>query len=228
MSEAESEADAFIYLVSHDLRSSVRALSELPVWIEEDLAETGVELPEAVQSSIALMHRHTGRLDNMLADLLAYSRVGRKQETADVVFEKVFEEAKAKLPGAARFDITTHFNHLGARMGVQDAATLFFSIMENVVKHAGDAAGRMMVSAKQKAGVLTLELHDDGIGVAPELYQRAIAPMVTLRSRDEIEGSGMGLAIAGKIAAHYGGKLALSPSRFGQGLCVSVTIHPSK
>ena len=64
------DAEEFIHLVSHDLRGSIRALLELPEWIAEDIEESGLEVSPSVLSSIALMKRHTQRLDRMLFDLL--------------------------------------------------------------------------------------------------------------------------------------------------------------
>ena len=64
------ELDEFIYLISHDVRGSVRALLELPQWIAEDLQEAGIPVDGSVATSIEMMNRHAGRLDRMLVDLL--------------------------------------------------------------------------------------------------------------------------------------------------------------
>lgn len=66
------EFEDFIYLISHDVRNSVRALIELAQWIADDLAEAGVKIEGQVAETIDLMNTHTGRLDRMLVDLLTF------------------------------------------------------------------------------------------------------------------------------------------------------------
>jgi len=81
------DIEDLIYLISHDVRSSVRALLELPNWISEDLEEAGFPVQGQVAASIELMNRHTSRLDRMLVDLLTYSRIGRMQSVQTLFLE---------------------------------------------------------------------------------------------------------------------------------------------
>ena len=79
----------FIYLISHDVRNSVRALIEVPVWITEDLQDEGYKIQGQLAEHIGLMNTHTRRLDRMLNDLLVYSRIGRMQLPVDVDLAEV-------------------------------------------------------------------------------------------------------------------------------------------
>ena len=94
------DIDDFIYLMSHDVRASVRALLELPQWIADDLLEAGIEVTGPVADSINMMNRHTARLDRMLMDLLAYSRIGRMQDVVRVDLAAALEDVMTglKLP----------------------------------------------------------------------------------------------------------------------------------
>lgn len=80
------EFEDFIYLLSHDVRNSVRALVEVPQWIKEDLIANGHSISGSLAENMELMDTHTRRLDRMLTDLLVYSRVGRMQAMRSIRF----------------------------------------------------------------------------------------------------------------------------------------------
>ncbi len=221
--ENAQDIDEFIYLISHDVRASVRALLELPQWIADDLKDAGVEITGPVAQSIELMNRHTARLDRMLMDLLAYSRVGRSGEVGRVdiaaCLDQVLEEAP--LPKGIRLqrDITA------AQMMTreQDLSLCWHALIGNAVKHHHTGQGLICVAAHHEGASIRLSVGDDGPGIAPRWHAKALCPMTTLRPRDEVEGTGMGLAIVSKLAAHYRGEVRLS-EREGGGLRVELVL----
>jgi light-regulated signal transduction histidine kinase (bacteriophytochrome) len=81
------ELEDVVYILSHDVRGSVRGLLELPQWIKEDLVEQGYEITGSLAQCFVLMIPHMSRLDRMLIDLLEYSRVGRKQSMRTIDLE---------------------------------------------------------------------------------------------------------------------------------------------
>ena len=211
------DIDDFIYLMSHDVRASVRALTELPQWIAEDLAEAGVEMSGPVGQTIEMMNRHTARLDRMLVDLLAYSQVGRMQDVARIDINAALNEVLAglPLPDGMRLVRDTECSHLV--MGTQDMGMLWSALISNAVKHHHSETGTICISTKAEGPLIRLSVSDDGPGIAEKHYAKAIGAMTTLRPRDDVEGSGMGLASVRKIAAHYGGHLELSRASQDQG-----------
>lgn len=226
--EARSDTqdiDDFIYLMSHDVRASVRALLELPQWIAEDLRDAGVEVSGTVAQSIEMMNRHAARLDRMLIDLLAYSRIGRLQDMVRVDLDAALEEVLSglKLPEGITVTRALECRHL--MMGEQDAMLLLSALVGNAVKHHDTAQGRITVSTRHDAGMIRLTVCDDGPGIPHHLHTKALAAMTTLRPRDEVEGTGMGLAHVRKIAEVYGGTVSLADvSGGGTGLRVDLVI----
>lgn len=203
--------DDFIYLMSHDLRGSVRALMELPNWIAEDLDEAAVDVPTSVITSIEMMKRHTARLDQMLVDLLAYSRIGKFQEVAcvdlDAVLSRVLDGLQ--LPEGLRVQRDIICSH--AIIGEQDVQLLLRALIDNAVKHHYAATGTVRISTRAEGSMIRLTVSDDGPGIPEKYYAKALGALTTLRPRDEVEGTGMGLANVNRIALHYDGYVALSP-----------------
>jgi len=223
-SRGSSDIEDFIYLISHDVRGSVRALLELPQWIEEDLKESGIRIDGSVATSIDLMNRHTGRLDRMLVDLLAFSRVGRLQATQEIDLETALDDVLEEMKIPSGFRITRDLRGLKVVIGDRDLPTLLSALISNGIKHHDQDTGCIDVTARQQENEVILQVCDDGPGIEETFHERVFAPMTTLRPRDEVEGSGMGLANTRKIAAHYGGGARLvSPSR-GRGTTVEVRL----
>ena len=224
-SDAAREFEEFVYLISHDVRSSVRALIELPQWIVEDLEEAGVPITGSVASSIEMMNRHTGRLDRMLVDLLTYSRIGRMQNVVrndlGLTLDQVLEEVKVPSDFVLVRDLVVDQLTLGER----DVLTLFGALIQNAVRHHDKSSGRIIISTTQEGAHFVLRVADDGPGVAEKFRERVFGVMQTLRPRDEVEGSGLGLSNVRKIAEVYGGHASIGASPFGRGACVEVRIH---
>lgn len=218
------DIEDFIYLISHDVRASVRALLELPQWIAEDLEDAGFKLEGPVAASIDMMNRHTGRLDRMLVDLLTFSRVGRMQDMRrnDVAaaLETVLEEVK--LP--AGFTISHDLRCSHVMMGDRDILTLLDALIQNAIKHHDKPSGLVHVTTAQKGDEVIIGVADNGPGIPAEFRERVFGAMRTLKPRDEVEGSGMGLANVSKIASFYGGAARILESPFGRGALIEVRV----
>lgn len=223
-SGVSQDIEDFIYLISHDVRASVRALLELPHWIEEDLEEAGVKVEGSVAASIELMNRHTGRLDRMLVDLLTFSRIGRMQELRINHLHDVLDQVLEEIQVPAGFAVIRNLDCDRVEMGDRDVSTLFDSLIRNVLKHHDKPSGQIVISSAQQGGKMRLSVADDGPGIPPEYRENVFGAMRTLRPRDEVEGSGMGLANVRKIAALYGGAADIRDSPYGRGILVEVTI----
>lgn len=205
--ETEQEFDKFVYLISHDVRASVRALIELPQWIEEDLAEEGREIPPAVARSIQMMNTHTRRLDRMLNDLLVYSRISRMQTFRANNLNEAIDTVLAQLTVPEGFSIDRDVNGHSVYMGDRDVLTMLFASISNSIKHHDQDTGKIGISAQAGSGELVLTISDDGPGIEPKYRDKVFEAMAMLKPRDEVEGSGMGLTHIRKIVMDCGGKI---------------------
>jgi signal transduction histidine kinase len=197
--------EEFVQLLSHDVRNSVRALFELPQWIKEDLIAEGYLIDGSLAENFDLMEIHTRRLDQMLLDLLTYSRVGCKQTVQSVSLVDAIQHVCAQLSIPKGFQITSNLKCKSIHMGDRDILTLLSALVSNAIKHHDRDDGAIHISSRQSGDECIISVHDDGPGIPEQHRSRVFDVMTTLNSRDEVEGSGMGLAIVRKIVEFYGG-----------------------
>ena len=219
--------DDFIYLISHDVRNSVRALLELPHWIEEDLVDAGYQVTGPLAENIALMNTHTRRLDRMLYDLLIYSRLGRMQSVKRLDLNQCLDQVLQNLKVPAEFKVIRRIEAKTATMGDRDILTLLSALISNAIKHHDKDGGEIIVTTHDEPREFVLSVSDDGPGINEEFRERVFGAMTTLKPRDEIEGSGMGLANCRKIAALYDGRISMSDGSDDGGTRIEVRIPNS-
>lgn len=197
----------FIHLISHDVRNSVRALIEVPQWIVQDLEDMGVKIEGNLGEDLGLMNTYTQRLDRMLHDLLVYSRIGRMQAMSLVDLEEAVDLVcqEIRIPPGIRLEVDLQQKTLC--IGDQDVMTLLTSLMSNAIRHRDEQTSLIRITSWQEGRDTVLTFADDGPGIDPHFQEKVFAAMTTLKSRDEVEGSGMGLAHVRKIVNHYGASL---------------------
>lgn len=215
-----SEAERFLYAVTHDLKSHFRALRVIPEWIAEDLQAAGITLPAEVAEHLRMLQSRTAGLDRMLEALTTLSRVGRGAEPAeDHPLDALVQAAWGAEPrGVARLRLQLPAPSPMVHGPRGDLLRLFAALLSNAVVHDPGPAPRVTVTATRRGARLDLRLCDSGPGIDPAFHRKVFAPLQTLRPQDETGGSGMGLAIAGKVVRGLGGAITIAGP--GPGCCL--------
>ena len=221
--QERAKLEEFIYLVSHDVRACLRALCEVPQWIREDLESDGYDLGVSVGQSLDLLETNTARLDQMMRDLLEYSRVGRMQSSATSSISVQLKKAMQQMGDEHHNKIDMSLGVDRFPIGTEDLHRALCALLGNALKHHDRNHRETLVMSKCEGERVILRVSDDGPGIEAKYRERVLQPMTTLRPRDEVEGSGMGLAIANKVAGHYGGKLEFREGLNGRGLGVELS-----
>jgi PAS domain S-box-containing protein len=205
LESSNRELDQFAYVASHDLKAPLRAISHLATWISEDAQAV---LPAASQEHLAKLHRRIKRMEQLLDDLLAYSRAGRMEyppERVDVA--ALVKDIIETLAPPSGFTVTVHEpmpTFVTARTPLE---TTLRNLIANAIKHHDRPDGHVHVTAQDEGDVVTFTVTDDGPGIAPEFHQRIFEMFKTLQPRDQVEGSGVGLAIVKKTVETRGGTI---------------------
>lgn len=225
-SDAEqSSVDAVIYHITHDLRAAMRALMILPDWIDEDLGQAGIVVPETVKDHLTLLRTQTKRLDRMMLDLREYSRIGRLADSSTIVdFDAMLREICTDLSLEERFEISMDLQISKLRGPRNDLMRMFTAILENVRKHHDKRSGCISVTSHAQASGLTIDIADDGPGIDSRYHKKVFEMMTTLARRDEVEGTGLGLSIAKRVIESMRGSVSIRPSKFNRGLTVRIAL----
>ena len=145
-------------------------------------------------------------MEGLLEDLLRYSRAGRVLgEESVVLVPELVDEVVGLLappPGLRIRCVSSAPEVLAYRTPLRQVLQ---NLLGNAIKHHDRDTGSIVVACELHEGRLEFSVCDDGPGIAPEFRERVFDMFETLRSRDELEGSGMGLSIVKKIVESQGG-----------------------
>jgi PAS domain S-box-containing protein len=211
LSETNKQLEAFTYTVSHDLRAPLRAQQGFANAL---LEEFGDVLGEAGRDYAERIHQAATRLQELVDDLLAYSRVSRaelplvdvdlRKEVRLVHEDMTFEIQKAK----AKVHVDEFF--FSVRAHEVTLRTAITNLLANALKFTRPGVPpEIRVSAEERDKWIRLWVEDNGIGIAPEHQQQIFGVFHRLHKMGEYPGTGVGLAIVRKGVERLGGRVGV-------------------
>lgn len=202
---SNEELDQFAYVASHDLKAPLRGISNLSQWIEEDLAD---RLGGETREHMSLLRNRVARMEALIDGLLDYSRVGRTRNPPEnVSLAALVAEAVDLLGPPARFRIEVEADLpelVAERLPLQQVVQ---NLVANALKHADGEAPRVRIAGRLEEDWCHLEVVDNGPGIDPAYQDKIWGIFQTLKRRDEVEGTGIGLALVKKIVETRGGRV---------------------
>jgi len=226
--EARSaELERFTYVVSHDLKSPLVTIRGFLSYLERDARAGAVDRLEADAERIRTA---TDRMAQLLDDLLELSRTGRiDRPLEDVPLEGVVREAHALVEGrlsARAVKVQVEGPLPVVRGDRRRLVELVQNLLDNAAKFMGDRPdAEVRIGARDEgagAGQATLYVRDNGIGIDPAHHGRVFELFHRLDPR--VEGTGLGLAVARRIAEVHGGRIWLESAGAGHGSTFCVTL----
>ncbi len=211
LEKSNRELDEFAYVASHDLRSPLQGVKNLASWIKEDNEHL---LPEESRRHLDLMHQRLARMERLLDDLLEYSRVGRMhQAVSEVDVGQLLETIVDSLPRPEAMQVVID-RSLPTLLTMRAPLDLVFrNLIQNAIKHHHRAQGRIEITCQEEGDSYLFGVRDDGPGIGVEFHDRIFKMFETLKPRDTVEGSGMGLSIVQKTVETIGGRIYLESSK---------------
>jgi PAS domain S-box-containing protein len=221
LSRSNHDLEQFAYVASHDLKAPLRAIEVLVGWLRDDLA--GYQCGE-VQENLALLGQRATRLHRLLDDLLAYSRAGRAGgEPVRVDSRQLVQDVAVLLAPPAGMTVEADASLPELVTWHAPLEQVIRNLVNNAIKHHPTKQGTVRVYAETRDGELAFAVEDDGAGIPAEFSEKVFQMFQTLKPRDEVEGSGMGLAIVKRIVEGQGGRVWFRPGRGGRGTVFKFT-----
>jgi PAS domain S-box-containing protein len=215
--ETIQELEAFSYSVSHDMRSPLRAMQGYADALLEDYAG---KLDPTGQEYLQRIRRAAGRMDLLIQDVLAYSRVAKGEiQLRPVNVENVLRDAIQNYPALqpASADITI-LTPIPQVLGHEAYLTQIVSnLLGNAVKFVERGQKpRVEIQSEVQGEMVRIGFKDNGIGIAPEHQHQIFQIFGRVYPEKKYEGTGIGLAIAKKAAERMGGSVGVN-SELGRG-----------
>jgi signal transduction histidine kinase len=209
LERSNSELEQFAYVASHDLQEPLRKVASFCQLLQRRYVG---QLDQRADQYIEYAVDGAKRMQVLIDDLLAFSRVGRVQR------EPVLISCASAL-SAARVNLAAEIRASRAVIEAADLPTvraefslitsLFQNLVGNAIKFRGEEPPRVVISAERREDFWKFCVADNGIGIEPEYADRIFVIFQRLHDRASYPGTGIGLAMCRKIVEYYGGRIWL-------------------
>ncbi|MHB8216945.1 MAG: sensor histidine kinase [Candidatus Sulfotelmatobacter sp.] len=223
LARSNADLEQFAYVASHDLQEPLRMVAAYTQLLSERYKG---KLDESADKFIGYASEGALRMQVLIQDLLAFSRVGRVDaDYASVDCNAVMEEVRKSLASAIQeSDAVLAHADLPAIWGnPTQMAQVFQNLIGNAIKFRGTKPPEIFVHAERAGQQWLFSVTDNGIGIAPEFAENIFVVFQRLHPRTEYSGNGIGLAICKKIVERLGGKIWVE-SQAGSGSTFKFTV----
>jgi signal transduction histidine kinase len=201
------ELESFSYSVSHDLRSPLRAIDGYSRMFEEDFAD---RLDDEGRRLLAVIRASSKKMGQLIDDLLAFSRMGRKPvDTSKVDMNALVDEVWAEVCTSSMIDLPLKKANLPAAWGDRSLLRqVLVNLLSNAVKYSSKkTAPAIEITAKQNEHEVVYSVTDNGVGFDMRFYNKLFGVFQRLHTENEFPGTGVGLAIAQRVIVRHGGRI---------------------
>lgn len=201
------ELEFFSYSVSHDLRAPLRAINEYSKIIEEDHQEM---LNESIKRLLHNIQHSTQKMETLIDDLLAFSRLGKKEvEKSLINMNKMTENVLQETSKSITHHAVIKINPLHPAEG--DYALLhqvWVNLISNAIKYSGKKdKPEIEIGSTETENEITYHVKDNGAGFDMKYADKLFAVFQRLHNTDDFEGTGIGLAMVQRIIIKHAGRI---------------------
>ncbi|MGE5197199.1 MAG: PAS domain S-box protein [Deltaproteobacteria bacterium] len=223
LKRSNENLEQFAYVASHDLQEPLRVMASYSQLLEKRYKD---KLDDDAKDFIGFIVDAANRMQRLITDLLAYSRVGRKDiTTTEVDFDEVVNKViygMSSIIEASGGEVT-HDKLPVLTAHETSIMQVFQNLIANALKFRGEKAPRIHISARKDKDEWIFSVADNGLGIDPQYHERIFQIFQRLHSREKYSGTGIGLSICKKIVLSYGGKIWVE-SEAGKGSIFYFTI----
>ncbi|MDP2261983.1 MAG: PAS domain S-box protein [Hydrogenophaga sp.] len=226
LKDANRELESFTYSASHDLRTPLRGIEGFSSLLLEEHAE---QLDEEGHEYLRRIQKATRHMSQLVADLLAYSRLQNMSEPSEPVellshvraVLAPFQDELSARHGAVQLLVPPS---LAARAHPQGLTIVLRNLLDNALKFTpSDRAPHISITARQEGEQVQLCVSDQGMGFDMQYHDKIFGMFQRLHRQDQIPGTGIGLAMVHKALERMGGRIR-AESRPGEGAAFHIEL----
>jgi signal transduction histidine kinase len=207
LARSNAELEQLAYIASHDLQEPLRMVASYLQLLEQRYGE---RLDADAHEFIEFAVDGATRMQALIDDLLTYSRVGSRAQPLQPTDCMAVVEAVIRSVRVAIEESGTRVTYDPLPTVTGDATQLmqlFQNLIANAIKFRRDQGPEIHIHAEPEDGFWRFSVQDNGIGIAPEYFDRIFVMFQRLHSRSTYSGTGIGLAICQKIVERHGGRI---------------------
>ena len=228
LARSNADLEQFAYVASHDLQEPLRMVASYTQLLARRYQG---KLDADADAFIGFAVEGATRMQRLIQDLLAYSRVGtRGGEFVATDCNALVDQVVADLAATIIEDSGASVTRGDLPCVVADPSQLgqvFQNLIVNAIKYHGDEPPRVHIAAERQESAWLLTVRDNGIGIDPQYHQRIFVIFQRLHSRADYPGTGIGLAICRKVVERHGGRIWVE-SELGRGAAFCFTLPAIK
>jgi signal transduction histidine kinase len=215
LQRSNAELEQFAYVASHDLQEPLRKVASFSQLLQRRYAG---KLDARADQYIEFAVDGAKRMQALINDLLAYSRVGRSdREPALVSSDAALTQARANLAEQIeQTGATIETGHLPLVLAeLPLLIAVFQNLLSNALKFSGGKPPRIVITVRRDEPFWLFSFSDNGIGIEPEYEERIFMIFQRLHERAAYAGTGIGLSMTRKIIENFGGRIWLDTAFTG-------------
>jgi PAS domain S-box-containing protein len=210
LNRSNEELGQFAYIASHDLQEPLRMVASYTQLLSRRYKG---KLDSDADEFISFAVDGANRMQRLIQDLLAYSRVGTKgRDLLGTSSEEALEQALVNLRSAIGESgaLVTHDPLPAVMADESQLVQLFQNLVANAIKYQSPGIPKVHVSVTRNSGKKWIfSVRDNGLGIDSQYFERIFGMFQRLHKREEFDGTGIGLAICKKIVERHGGNISV-------------------
>mgnify|MGYP006148923339 CR=1 FL=1 len=210
------ELEQFSFVLSHDLKSPLRAVKTLIYFVKEDLEEAGLALPKGVQDNIDLIDSRILKMEALIMSVLNFAQVGTSDEKEWVDMNAVVAEVIELIEIPEKFKLNISKDLPKILMNKVELVQVVQNLLTNSIKYNNSENPEIIIYPGLKKREFVIHFKDNGIGIDPMFHDKVFNLFETLKQKDAYEATGIGLPIVKKIVEKAGGEVYIL-SELGKG-----------
>jgi len=226
LKRSNQDLEQFAYIASHDLKEPLRTIGSMTELLELKLKD---EMDESLAQYMGMIKQGVARMQSLISSLLTFAGVGSDnlnltELDLNIIVEQNISALKLKIEESnAKIIVDPLPKIIG---DVTQFGMLFHNLISNGIKFNKSECPMVKITQvrKKNRNFWWIAIEDNGIGINPEFRSKIFEIFKRLNTKDEFEGTGIGLALTKKIITSHGGTIEVDESSLG-GTKFIISVH---